>query len=331
MTTPRTTSGGPAGALPTSWQRLPALSGIAFAVLFVVGWFISGSDAPDYMAADQEWTNWAENNESKSRIGGFLILIAGFVFLHCAGTIRSLLGTAEARVRGSVQLARVAFAGALTGITGITMAVIMIAGATAEGAAASPMVTRAVATATVGPFLLAAMGFAALLAAAGLVTLRSGVLARWTSIVALLGAVAFFITFLTLLAGPSEDSVFGYGYFVGVLALAIWAIATSIARYRAVATNARRDGGSARGRLQAGRTGRKHKRLPRRSPARCCHGRIEDLIGPRRPSLSVCGGVSGMGCLCVNSLLALTVGVRAGVRGCSHERRLRRPRRRGRR
>jgi hypothetical protein len=47
-----------------------------------------------------------------------------------------------------------------------------------------------------------------------------------------------FITFFTLLTGPSEDNVFGYGYFVGVLALAIWAIATSIAQYRAVATTA---------------------------------------------------------------------------------------------
>jgi hypothetical protein len=34
---------------------------------------------------------------------------------------------------------------------------------------------------------------------------------------------------------PNEDSIFGYGSFVGFLALAIWSIATSIARYRAVA------------------------------------------------------------------------------------------------
>ena len=208
-------------------------------MLFVVGWFMSGGDAPDYMAADQEWRNWAADNELKSRIGAFLILIAGFVFLHFAGTIRGVLGSAEATVRDSVQLARVGFAGALTGITGITMAVVMIAGATAEGADASPVVSRAVATATVGPFLVAAMGFAAMLAAAGLLTLRSGVFARWIGIVALLGAVAFFLTFFTLLAGPSEDSVFGYGYFVGVLTLAIWSIATSIARYRAVRTIAR--------------------------------------------------------------------------------------------
>jgi hypothetical protein len=63
MTTPRTTSDRSAEALPTSWQRLLALSGIAFAVLLVVGFFLSGGDTPDYTAADQEWTTWAENNE----------------------------------------------------------------------------------------------------------------------------------------------------------------------------------------------------------------------------------------------------------------------------
>jgi succinate dehydrogenase/fumarate reductase cytochrome b subunit len=117
-----------------------ALSGIAFAVLLVVGFFLSGGDTPDYTAADQEWTTWAENNELKSRIGAFLTLIAGFVFLHFAGTIRTVLGTAEATVRGSGQLARTAFAGAVTGITGITMAIVMIAGASAAGADADPVV-----------------------------------------------------------------------------------------------------------------------------------------------------------------------------------------------
>lgn len=82
------------------------------------------------------------------------------------------------------------------------------------------------------------MGFAALLMAAGLLTLRSGAFARWVGSVALLGAVSFLITFLTLIAGTGEDSVFGFGFFPGVLALVIWSIATSIAMYRAVPTTA---------------------------------------------------------------------------------------------
>jgi hypothetical protein len=232
MTTLRTTSHRSAETPPTSWQPLPALSGIVFAVLLLVGFFISGSDAPDYTATDQEWTDWAEINESKSRIGAVLTLTAGLVFLHFAGTIGSVLEKAEAAVRGSGQLSRVASAGGLIAITGITMAVVTIAGAV--GGDAHPLVSRAVATATMGPFLVAAMGFAAWLTAAGLVTLRSGVFARWVGIVALLGGLAFFVTFFTLIADPNKDSVFGYGYFVGLLSLAIWSISTSIAIYRSV-------------------------------------------------------------------------------------------------
>ena len=168
-----------------------------------------------------------------------MILLAGFVFLHFAATIRSVLGSAEATVGGSVQLARVAFAGALTGITGITMAIVMIAAAATEGADADPVVSRAVTTAAAGPYFVAAMGFAVMLAAAGLLTLRTRVFARWIGIVALVGAISFLITFLALIQGTSEDSVFGYGFLPGILALTIWSIATSLAAYRTVATTAR--------------------------------------------------------------------------------------------
>jgi hypothetical protein len=82
------------------------------------------------------------------------------------------------------------------------------------------------------------MGFAAMLGSAGLLIVRSGVLARWIGIVALLGAASFLIAFLTLIAGLGEDSVFGFGFLPGILALVIWSIATSIASYRAVATTA---------------------------------------------------------------------------------------------
>jgi hypothetical protein len=127
----RSTSSDPStGAVPGTWQRLLALSGVAFAVLLVLGWFLSGGDAPDYAAADEDWTDWAEDNRSKSGVGAFLTLLAGFAFLHFAGEVRSVLGSAEAVARGSAQLARVAFAGAITGITGITMAIVMIGAAT---------------------------------------------------------------------------------------------------------------------------------------------------------------------------------------------------------
>jgi hypothetical protein len=73
-------------------------------VLFVIGWFASGGDAPDYGASDQDWTNWADDNQWKSRIGAFAMLLAGFVFLHFAAAIRSVLGTAETATRAPPNL-----------------------------------------------------------------------------------------------------------------------------------------------------------------------------------------------------------------------------------
>jgi hypothetical protein len=218
---------------PRRTSRSLALSGVVFAVLFLIGWFVSGGDAPDYGAPDEDWTKWADDNQWKSRVGAFAMLLAGFVLLHFAARVRTVLGEAEKSVRGSTELARVAFAGAITGMAGMVMAIVIISSATTEGADVDPAVTRAIASASAGPFLLSAMGFAALLVAAGVVTLQSDALSRWTGVVAIVGGVSFLVAFAAVLSGLGEDSIFGFGFFPGVLALVIWSIATSIAGYRA--------------------------------------------------------------------------------------------------
>lgn len=225
-----------ADRLPPRWLRLLALSGVVFALLFVVGWFTNGGLTPHYNEPDQEWTNWARDNQWSGRISAFLMLLAAFVFLHFLGAIRSVLGMAESRSRGAEQLARVAFGGGLTGMAGFAMASITLAAASTNGSDVDPVVSKAVATAAGGPFLLGAMGFAVFLAAVGLLTLRTRAFARWTGIVALIGAVSFLITSLTILDGTTDGSPFGYGFFPGVVALIVWAAATSVARYRAVTT-----------------------------------------------------------------------------------------------
>jgi hypothetical protein len=209
-----------------------ALSGVAFVPFFVIGWVTSVAKNPHYTAPDQAWTSWAHDNQGKGRISAFAMLLAAFIFLYFIAAIRSTLETAESSVRGSGQLARVAFAGALTGIVGTTMAFIAIAAASSAGADANPVVSRAVTTGSTGPFLVGAMGFAAFLMAAGVLTLRSGVFSRWTGSIALIGAVCFLITFLTIINNAGNGSVFGYAFFPGLLALITWTIAASIASYR---------------------------------------------------------------------------------------------------
>jgi succinate dehydrogenase/fumarate reductase cytochrome b subunit len=226
-------------ALPQRWERLLSLSGVAFAPFFVVGWVTSVANNPHYTAPDREWTKWAHDNELKGRISAFAMLLAAFIFLYFIAGIRSALESAESTARGSVQFARVAFAGGLTGIVGTTMAFVSIANASSEGANANPVVSRAVTTGTAGPFLVGAMGFAAFLMAVGVLTLRSGVFARWTGIVALIGAGCFLITFLTALNNTGNGSIFGYAFFPALLSLVTWTIATSLTKHRAVAAAAR--------------------------------------------------------------------------------------------
>jgi hypothetical protein len=223
-----------ADVLPPGWHRLLVLSGVVFALLFVVGWFTTGGVTPHYDAPDQDWTNWASDNQWNGRISAFLMLLAGFVFLYFIGAIRSVLGRAESAVRGSAQIARAAFGGGVIGMAGIAMASVTLAAASSDGADVDPVVSKAVATAAGGPFLVAAMGFAAFLMAAGVLTPRTGAFARWTGIVALLGAVCFLITFLTVLDGTTDGSPFGYAFFPAIVSLVVWSVATSVARYRAV-------------------------------------------------------------------------------------------------
>ena len=113
-------------------QRLLPLSGVAFVPLFLVGWFVSGGVTPHYSAPDQDWVNWAHDNQWKGRISAFAMLLAAFIFLYFMSVIRGVL--AESRVRGSAQLGRVAFGGALVGIAGMAMALVTMAAASSDGA-----------------------------------------------------------------------------------------------------------------------------------------------------------------------------------------------------
>jgi hypothetical protein len=214
-------------------QRLPALSGVLFVPFFLVGWFVSGGLTPHYDAPAQDWVNWAHDNQWKGRISAFAMLLAAFIFLSFISFVRGVL--AESRTRRTADLGRVMFAGGLIGVTGMGMALVTMAAASSDGSKVDPVVSKAVTTGAAGLYMIAAMGFAALLTAAGLLTLRTGVFARWTGIVALIGGVSFLITFLVVLDGTTDGSPFGYGFFPGAVALVTWTAATSIATYRSTA------------------------------------------------------------------------------------------------
>src|SRR3954451_6390455 len=129
MTASHATPNTPADSLPRSSRRLLALSGIAFALLFLGAWFLNSAVTPHYTAPDHDWATWAKDTQTEGRIAAFLALLSGVAFLPFLAMIRDVLGSAETNAKGSLHLARVAYGGGLIGITGITMAIVMLSGA----------------------------------------------------------------------------------------------------------------------------------------------------------------------------------------------------------
>lgn len=197
-----------------------ALSGIAFAVLLLAAFMLAGGDAPEFAASDREWVRWAVDTESANRIAVLLILLATLAFLVFAGTLRPALGDGP--------VATSAIAGGVVGIVGIVTAIVLVAAGSLHAGDSDATVTRAVLQAATPGYLLASAGFAGLLGASGVLTLRGAVLARWTGVLALAGAGALLLTFLTVLDPDSEESAFGVGYPLGILCLVVWSIATGI-------------------------------------------------------------------------------------------------------
>ena len=203
-------------------------------MFLALAWFLNGAETPHYAAPDHDWITWANNTEMKGRFAAFFALLAGLAFLPYAATIRGWLGTAEEQDSGSTRLTQIAYAGGLIGVTSFTIATVTFSGASAEGAQAKPDVSRAIATGDVGPFLVAPMGFAAFLGGrrTGDAAHRRAPALDSSRRTGRRGLVRN--PFLTTLDGTADGSVFGYGFFPGIVALLTWSIATSIATYRAV-------------------------------------------------------------------------------------------------
>jgi hypothetical protein len=187
-------------------------AGIVFALLLAGAFVLIGAEAPDYTAPDREWTGWAADTESANRIAMLLVLLAGVAFLRFAGSLE------QGATAGAV------------GMVGIVIAVVLVGAAGMHGAESDPTVTRSLYDASTPGFLLASVGFAVHLAGAGL----AGASAGWTRIVALVGAVAFLLTFLTVLGGDGDESPFGAGYPLGFLCLIVWTVTASL-RLRGIA------------------------------------------------------------------------------------------------
>ena len=204
--------------MPSS--RIAAGAGLVFALLLPAAFLTSGTDIPKFTAPDADWVRWAADAQATGRASALLILLAAVAFLVFVDPLRRLLG--------DVPMATTAVGGGLLGVIGIVTALVLMGVASLRGGDSDATVVRAVIEVSTLGFVLSSTGFATLLGALGLVTLRAGVLPRWTGIVASAGAVAFLASHLTLVDPDYDDSVFGVGYPLGCLCLIVSSAATSV-------------------------------------------------------------------------------------------------------
>jgi hypothetical protein len=195
-----------------SWERLAALAGFAFVVLYVAA-FALGIEVG---ASDREILDYYtdSSNRAKEVVAFFLIAAAALAFALFAGSLRSLIARAE---QETAMLATLASAG------GIACAVLILAGNAVSRATAfaamsddfqlDPDARRLVED--IGFLLFVSGAFAAILlvVAVSLAAIRHGLLPRW------LGWAGFPAAALLSLAIA----------FVGFLVLALWVLAVSAA------------------------------------------------------------------------------------------------------
>jgi hypothetical protein len=194
----------------TSWERLGALAGVAFVVLYVAA-FTLGIEVG---ASDREiLEHYADaGNRAKEAVAFFVIAAAALALLVFAGTLRSLIARAE---RETAMLAALAWAG------GVACAVLVLAGNAVSRATAfaamsddfqlDPNTRRLAEDAGFLLFVSGALAAILLVVAVSLAALRHGLLSRW------LGWAGFVVAALLPLAIG----------FVGFLVFLVWVLAVS--------------------------------------------------------------------------------------------------------
>ena len=218
--------------VPAGIQKLTAASGIVFALLLIVTVSLSGDSTPDRDAALGEWTAYAKDNESNLRLAAMLFGFATYAFLIFIGVLRGALGQAEEAARGFTRASHMVFAGGLAGISGMAIGVFINAAAMSYSDT-PPETLRAIAQLGGAGFGLGGAGFAAMLVSVGILNMRVPALPSWLGWLALVGGVAFLLTFGTLLS-EEYDNAFGMFFPIAFLILMLFCLLASVSLIKRV-------------------------------------------------------------------------------------------------
>lgn len=209
------------------WWRVGGVAGILFLIMFFAGFVLQG-EAPTFDEPVDEIRDWFTDNGEQYLVGDYLIGLAFVVFfIPFVASLRGLLAAAEG---GAAVWSRVAFAGGLLFlIFGATASVFWGALAYGFGVAenADDETIRTLMYLDVAGFATLPLAFVPFVLGASLVILRTGVLWRWLSLIALIAAVFSIIAGASTLTSDPDGALGGIG-FIGFIGLPIWILLVSV-------------------------------------------------------------------------------------------------------
>lgn len=203
------------------WQRLSALSGIAFAILMVVAFAVQGI-LPQADEPQTDVVRYFTSFHDDVMAAVVLRLAAGLFFLWFVGTLRSILAEAEG---GTARLANVSFgAGILMLAAGMGAMATLAAIAYNAERGVDPDFASSMLAMTHIFFVGGAMAMAWLLLATALVVVRTRVFSRWVASTATI--IAVIAIALGIVAPAGTSGISAYPLFL------LWTISVSILMMR---------------------------------------------------------------------------------------------------
>jgi len=201
---------------PRAWGRWAPLVGVGAFVLWVVGIALDPGIPDLFVASGDEWLTFISGNEGGILASRLLLLIGDFLFILFLGTLRTRLHAAET---GSRHWTAIAFGGGMvTAAMLIGTSTPVLAASGADGL--EPSAAQALGVLEYAFFIGAGIAGASLLAATGVLALRTTVLPMW------LGWASLVIALLMLtIIGP-------IGFIAIVIGLPLWVLVVSILLWR---------------------------------------------------------------------------------------------------
>jgi hypothetical protein len=170
---------------PSRWERLAPLTGLVFAVAFIVIFFIS-SDTPDNDDKTSKWVDFYNKHDTREIAVSIAATIAMVFFVWFAGTLRARLRAAE----GSPgRLSNTMFGGAILFAVGALLFIALDFAAADTVGDVPPQVTQTIGVLDNELFFPLVAGTSLFLLGAGLSALRTRALPRWLAWVAVVAGV----------------------------------------------------------------------------------------------------------------------------------------------